>query len=71
MKTEQERNGDLYDLFVAPSASIVDIAAMDLAILTEQIHELRNHETDALAMSDEHIAQRIHDFAIAENKKGD
>ena len=63
MRTQQERAEQLYDLFVAHGAAVESVAAMAVNDLAQQIHEMREAESDDIPMSDLDVARAILDFA--------
>ncbi len=53
------RPSELFDRFVEKSVTAAEIAAMDVAVLTRQIAEMRADEPDDIDMTDAEIAKAI------------
>jgi hypothetical protein len=60
--TTTHTDSDLYDMYVEPSTTYAEIAAMDLDTMTTQIAEL---QTDEPNLDASHIAYRIQEYAAA------
>lgn len=55
---------ELFELFVAPGILPSEILGMDIDVMTQQIHELRQDDPDDdIAMSDNEIAEAILEYA--------
>ena len=52
-------NSELYDRFVAPGVTYLDVSQMGIVTIERQIAEMRQDEPDNIPLSDTEIAQRI------------